>query len=285
LLFIATAQGIWENLLSRFKQDDAPRIFDIEQKLSKIQQGSMDVSTYYTALLTLWEEHRNYVELPVCTCGRCECDAAAKWERLQQRSRVTKFLMGLNEGFDQTRRHILMLKPIPTIEEAFNIVTLDERQKSVKPTTRIDNVAFQSVAPMMNDAENAYIAAYNTVKAAQKPICSHCGKVGHTVQKYYKVHGYPPGMKTGNQGYTYKINPQLQVQPRMQMMPSQPRMQFPNQLQMMPYANSMQKANAVAQVYVENGAYPSEGYSLNPMMVHMVQTFLRCLMSHTVETI
>jgi len=143
----------------------------------------------------------------------------------------------------------------------------DERQKSVKPSTRIDNVSFQSVAPMMNDVENAYIATYNTVKASEKPICSHCGKVGHTVQKCYKVHGYPPDMKIGNQGYTYKVNPHLQVQPRMQMMPSQPRMQFPNQMQMKPYANSMQKANDVAHVYTENGAYLSEGYSFNLMMV------------------
>jgi len=260
LLYIATVQGIWNNLLSRFKQDDAPRIFDIEQKLSKIEQGSMDISTYYTALLTLWEEHRNYVELPVCTCGRCECDAAVKWEHLQQRSRVTKFLKELNEGFDQTRRHILMLKPIPTIKEAFNMVTQDERQRNVKPLTRVDSVAFQNTS-MINEDENAYVAAYNTVRPNQKPICTHCGKVGHTIQKCYKVHGYPPGMKTGNTGYTYKPNPQLHVQPRMPMMP-QPRMQFPAQ----PYTNSMQKANVVAQVYAETGAYPSEGYSQAPMM-------------------
>ena len=29
LLFINTAEGIWKNLLARFKQDDAPRVFDI----------------------------------------------------------------------------------------------------------------------------------------------------------------------------------------------------------------------------------------------------------------
>ena len=268
LLFIATAQGIWNNLLSRFKQDDAPRIFDIEQKLSKIEQGSMDVSTYYTALLTLWEEHKNFVELPVCTCGRCECEAATKWERLQQRSRVTKFLMGLNESFDQTRRQILMFKPIPTIEEAFNIVTQDERQKNIRPTTRVDNVAFQNTAPVMTDAENTYIAAYNTVRHSQKPVCTYCGKVGHTVQKCYKMHDYPPGYTPpGNKqpapGYGYK-NPQIQAKmPVMQYQP-QPRMQTP-QVQMMPYANSMQKANAVAHVYTETGMNPNTGYYEMPM--------------------
>ncbi|CAA7061253.1 unnamed protein product [Microthlaspi erraticum] len=98
LLLISTAEGIWNNLLSRFKQDDVPRVYDIEQKLSKLEQGSMDVSAYYTELIILWEEHKNYVELPVCTCDKCECDAACLWEKLQHRSRVTKFLMGLNDG-------------------------------------------------------------------------------------------------------------------------------------------------------------------------------------------
>lgn len=205
LLFISTAEGIWNNLISRFKQDDAPRIFDLEQRLSKMEQGSMDVSTYYTELVTLWEEHKNYIDLPICTCGRCECNAAALWEKLQARSRVTKFLMGLNESYDQTRRHILMLKPMPLIEEAFNIVTQDERQRSIRPVTAVDNVAFQASnssttgpqsvpAHLLND--QAYVAAYNAGRAYQKPVCTHCGKVGHTVQKCFKLHGYPPGYRT-----------------------------------------------------------------------------------------
>ncbi|KAL9830037.1 putative retrotransposon gag domain, retrotransposon Copia-like protein [Arabidopsis thaliana] len=95
------------SLIARFKQDDAPRVYEIEQRLSLIQQGSLDVSSYYTELITLWEEYRNYVELPVCTCGKCECNAAVLWERLQHRSRVIKFLMGLNESYDSTRSTFL----------------------------------------------------------------------------------------------------------------------------------------------------------------------------------
>ncbi|KAG7566078.1 hypothetical protein ISN44_As10g026850 [Arabidopsis suecica] len=258
LLFISTAEGIWKNLLTRFKQDDAPRVFDIEQRLSKLEQGSMDISAYYTALLTLWEEHKNYVELPVCSCGKCECDAAVKWEKLQQRSRVTKFLMGLNEGYEQTRRHILMLKPIPTIEEAFNIVTQDERQKSIRPTTRVDSVAFQATAPVIETADYGYIAAYNTGRPIQKPICTNCGKTGHTVQRCFKIHGYPPGYKTNA---PYRNNGQLQVQPRMQTsqfqprMPQQPmqpmiaQMQLTSPMQLVPYANTIQNANAYASAH------------------------------------
>lgn len=156
LLFMCTAEAIWNNLMSRFKQDDAPRVYEIEQRLSSIQQGSMDVSTYSMELVTLWEEYNNYVELPVCTCGKCECNAAVLWEKLQQRSRVTKFLMGLNEVYEQTRRHILVLKPIPSIEDVFNMIAQDERQKNIKPSTRLDNVAFQTTGPHVSLAPEQF---------------------------------------------------------------------------------------------------------------------------------
>ncbi|TXG66151.1 hypothetical protein EZV62_007426 [Acer yangbiense] len=32
----------------------------------------------------------------------------------------------------------------------------------------------------------------------EKPVCSHCGIVGHVVDKCYKLHGFPPGFKFRN---------------------------------------------------------------------------------------
>lgn len=251
LLFISTAEGIWKNLLSHFKQDDAPRVYDLEQRLSKIEQGSMDVSTYYTELITLWEEHKNYVELPVCTYGRCECDATNLWEKLQQRSRVTKFLMGLNESCEQSRRHIFMLKPIPTIEEAFNIVTRDERQRAIRPSTKVDSVAFQAMttppdATLAALENNAYIAAYNTLRQqTQRPVCTHCGKNGHTIQKCFKLIGFSPGYKTNGLRNQYSQKNQQQQQQ------SRP---VPQQQLQIASPNVSQQANAVVNVHSDLGS-------------------------------
>ncbi|XP_010495376.1 PREDICTED: uncharacterized protein LOC104772464 [Camelina sativa] len=232
LLFIPTAEGIWKSILSRFKQDNAPRVYEIEQQLSLIQQGSMDVSSYYTALVTLWEELKNYVDLPLCTCGRCECNAAALWETLQQRSRVTKFLMGLNSSYEATRRHILMLKPVPNIEEAFNMVTQDERQRSIP--SRPDNVAFhttnnqstvnshQPSSSFDGSYDHAAFAAmqnYFRPKQSSRPLCTHCGQLGHVVQKCFKLHGYPPGYIPGYK--TFALGSHLSQRPSNQF--TQPR--------------------------------------------------------------
>lgn len=189
LLFMSSAESIWKNLISRFKQYDVPRINEIEQRLSTIQQGYLDISTYYTEIVTLWE-YQNYVDLPVCTYGKCECNAVFSWENLQQRSHVMKFLMGLNEAYEATRRHILMLKPIPAIEEVFNMVTQDERQKNIKPPTRVENVVFQNSTSYSEQHEysgssehTAYDVNNNNYRSKPRPICTHCGVAGHIVQK------------------------------------------------------------------------------------------------------
>ncbi|XP_013617307.1 PREDICTED: uncharacterized protein LOC106323784 [Brassica oleracea var. oleracea] len=196
LIYMSTAKSIWKNLLVRFKQDDAPRVYEIEQRLGTIQQGSMDVTTYYTELVTLWEEYKNFIDLHVCTCGRCECNAAALWEKLQEHSRVMKFLMGLNESYDASRRQILMIKPISSLEDFFNMITQDERQKSIKPAVKSDAVIFQTMGsasesvsidtPVLAVAQHGY-------HPKQRPLCTYCGQYGHIIQKCFKIHGYPPG--------------------------------------------------------------------------------------------
>lgn len=37
----------------------------------------------------------------------------------------------------------------------------------------------------------------NTKQAFRKPkpVCSHCGVTGHTIEKCYRIHGFPPGFK------------------------------------------------------------------------------------------
>lgn len=92
LLFMSTAESIWKILLARFKHDDAPRVCEIEQRLSKIQQGSMYISTYYIDLVTLWEEYNNYVEFPVCTCGKCSAMLLCCGKRCNRGAELLSFL-------------------------------------------------------------------------------------------------------------------------------------------------------------------------------------------------
>ena len=75
--------------------------------------------------------------------------------------------MGLNEVYEQTKSHILMLKPIPSIEKVYNMVAHDERQRLVRHVINSDSVVFQApdssqLSQFMESPE--YAAAYNAYK-------------------------------------------------------------------------------------------------------------------------
>ena len=41
-------------------------------------------------------------------------------------------------------------------------------------------------------------------KGKDRPICSHCGLKGHTVDKCYRVHGFPPGYRNRGKGQAHQ---------------------------------------------------------------------------------
>lgn len=50
------ASDIWTDLRSCFLESDGARIFDIKKNLATLNQGSMDVNSYYTKMKVLWDE-------------------------------------------------------------------------------------------------------------------------------------------------------------------------------------------------------------------------------------
>lgn len=91
--------------------------------------------------------------------------------------------MVLNDAYEPTRWHIIYLKPIPSIEDMFNLVAQDERQKSITPAPPT-NVVFQTSGPDdKHVTENtidhsAFAAAHNNsgYRLKQRPLCTYCGQ-------------------------------------------------------------------------------------------------------------
>lgn len=83
-----------------------------------------------------------------------------------------------------------------------------KRQKTIKPSTRLDNVAFRNTTSVDGSSvnpqdagfdNNAYVAVVQGNRYSQKPVCTHCRRTGHTVQKCFKLHGIPPGHRLHQQ--------------------------------------------------------------------------------------
>ncbi|CAN1223391.1 hypothetical protein LINPERPRIM_LOCUS2057 [Linum perenne] len=42
---------------------------------------------------------------------------------------------------------------------------------------------------------------YDVMKSGNRPVCSYCHKIGHTIDRCFEKNGYPPGL-SGSAGFT-----------------------------------------------------------------------------------
>ncbi|KAJ9555731.1 hypothetical protein OSB04_010345 [Centaurea solstitialis] len=190
VMYRDTAKEMWEELKERFSQGSSPRIYEIRREIISLAQDQDSVSVYFTKLKGLSEELANY--RPYCTCLKCDCGGLKDIEAYLQNEQKMNFLMGLNDSFSQIRGQILLMEPMPPINKTFSLVTQEEKQRSVSSVGKnIPSVAFQ-----VNTSKGGYQSRFGANK--QRPYCTHCKIQGHTMEKCYKIHGYPPGYKTNN---------------------------------------------------------------------------------------
>lgn len=182
------ASAIWQDLLVRFHITNLPRSYQLTQQIWSLHQGSTDLSTYYTKLKTLWDD----LDGTDCikTYQNCNCCKAVSTQA--EHSKIIKFLAGLNDSYASARSQIIMKKNVPTLAEVYNLLDQDHSQRSINPVQNAS--VFHIATPEILPASASINAAYNSQKT-NRPVCSHCGYNGHTVDKCYKIHGYPVGFK------------------------------------------------------------------------------------------
>ena len=96
--------------------------------------------------------------------------------------------MGLNDSYSNIRGQILLQEPLPNLGKVYSLIVQEERQRTlgVRPLASVDTMTFN-----ITRSSVSAITAKN-----KRPICSHCNISSHTVDKCYKLHGYPPGYKS-----------------------------------------------------------------------------------------
>ena len=139
----------------------------------------MSINAYYTKFKGIWDEITAYRN---CTCGH------------QVEDCTMSFLMRLNDTYFVVRGQILLMDPIPPLSKVFSLLLQDERQRKVGAGKKFQ-VDIATVLAALGNKNNA--RNFNKNKAG-RPQCTHCGAMGHVVDKCYKLHGYPPGHKFKN---------------------------------------------------------------------------------------
>jgi hypothetical protein len=219
VLFLNTASAVWTDLNERFSHSNGPRVFELKRSLSSLQQGTNSVSTYFTQIKSLWDELSSFRPLPTCTCGGLKI-----LTDFHHQEYIFQFLMGLNDSFSSIRGQILIIDPLPSINKIFAMILQEERQRLVALSRTIplysEPIALISKAITKPPIPNRFSKPYNR---KERPSCTHCGFLGHTMDKCYKLHGYPTSYKPRSR-VTYSANQvqeASQEEPILQITPDQ----------------------------------------------------------------
>lgn len=206
VLFFKTAREIWLDLEDRFGYASMTQIFSLEQQLVDANQGSKSVSDFFTEMKTLWDAMSDVSPLPCCTCNKCTCNVTQKVIQMDQDRRLLQFMMKLSDRFANVRANILMQQPLPSLSNAFRMFSQEERHQEIShPNQGTETLAF------MADSKKNFQKGWNAGKgggnfsAANSStvgfkkggnfFCTHCKIAGHTVDRCFKIHGYPPNFK------------------------------------------------------------------------------------------
>ena len=93
---------------------------------------------------------------------------------------------------------MLLMDPMPPINKVFSLIRQEERQRSIGSLNgSLNNPFVESTALLCKSEVPKYGANKQSIgHKKERPMCTHCGLLGHTMDKCYKLHGFPPGYKT-----------------------------------------------------------------------------------------
>ncbi|XP_023732150.1 uncharacterized protein LOC111879955 [Lactuca sativa] len=152
-------------LTQRFEQSDGALIYQFQQQLYSLSQGSDDFSTYFTKLTKIWDELRIVQGIPECICA-----ASAGILKYLDDQRLIQLLMGLNDSYNVLRGQILMMKPLPSFSTVYSMIIQEERQRDINMSSAVSVDAI-----VMNVLTN-----HSSNSSKKSLVCAHCKKNGHS---------------------------------------------------------------------------------------------------------
>ncbi|XP_075087875.1 uncharacterized protein LOC142169848 [Nicotiana tabacum] len=185
---------------NRYGAVNRTKVFEIKKELASTCQGSLDIASYFNKLKRLWDELgftcKNHM-------NTCTCAAKPGLQQEVEENKLYQFLIGLNETYINVRSNLTMMRPSPSLDNAYNILLQDESPRQVKSFPQFNSDLASFNANMFNKIlppQKPYNQRVNFEQGANGDqvkaslFCKYCKKPGHLIEKCYKLHGYPSNL-------------------------------------------------------------------------------------------
>ncbi|KAF7835635.1 Retrovirus-related Pol polyprotein from transposon RE2 [Senna tora] len=154
----------------------------VEYVLHDLKQGDIPVHQYHNSLIRCWQK----LDLLESYNWSYSTDAQY-FKKLVEEKRLYKFLLGLNETFEDVRGRILGRSSLPSLKEAFSEVRREESRKKINNTNTSHSPLEHSALTTRVPVQQLQRQGVPTTK-----YCDHCHKKGHTKDTCWENHGKPP---------------------------------------------------------------------------------------------
>ncbi|KAI3753423.1 hypothetical protein L2E82_25475 [Cichorium intybus] len=178
---------LWIELKQTYEKINGSVVFNAFQKINMHTQGSENVSDYFNSLNGLWKEFDSLSKISDCTC-----DASKDRQSFSNQLKLFQFLMGLNESYSSIRSNILMQEKLPSVQSAFATIS---REESLKSSSSVSNSSKSQSSVFVAKGPDVKKKFGNKNVAL---ICKHCNMKGHTIERCYKLIGFPKDFKPRN---------------------------------------------------------------------------------------
>ncbi|XP_076950389.1 uncharacterized protein LOC143623340 [Bidens hawaiensis] len=182
-VYSESAFDVWEEPRDTYDKVDGLVIFGLYQKIGLLSQNGSSVSEYYHKLTTMWKQFDAMLQLPSCSC-----QASKSFNDFNTLIKLMQFLIGLDDVYQPVRTNLLTREPLPTVKTAFSIISREESHRSANGSSKTQtqkNVGFVAKA----NQKGIYRGPNPNLK------CSHCNKIGHTLERCFEIVGYPQNSK------------------------------------------------------------------------------------------
>ncbi|CAE6218812.1 unnamed protein product [Arabidopsis arenosa] len=172
---IHDSSELWTHIQKRFGVKNGQRVQRLKTELANCRQKGLPIETYYGKLTQLWGSLADY--------QRAKTMEEVRKER--EEDKLHQFLMGLDDAlYGAVKSNLLSRVPLPSLEEAYNALCLDEESKNLSRDNevRADGVSF---AVQANLHRKVFENRGSSVS------CTTCGRTGHIADNCFRKIGYP----------------------------------------------------------------------------------------------
>lgn len=96
---------------------------------------------YYSKLKNFWDEF----ESMVVPSPACNCEKSKEFLAYLQSQKLYQFLIGLNDTYSQVKSHIILMIPLPRVNQTYSMIMNDGNQKVV--AQYVSAIGLLGVAP------------------------------------------------------------------------------------------------------------------------------------------